>query len=129
MDIGRKKFNERVSEMLCRMMVTPNLCGFRYIIDSEYYIVKKHCKVNVMYEIYNSVAEDNKTTAKRVERAIRHLVDGIYDKGNVRLINTLIKVEFYHLVKPTNNQFLMFLGEMLSREFYVDDDGNIRPIE
>lgn len=58
---------DKVSEMLMKMGVYPNVKGFDYIKQA----IKMDGPTIKMYE---KIAQDNSDTAMRVERAIRHAI-------------------------------------------------------
>ena len=64
--------------------------------------------------LYPTVAQDFKTTASRVERAIRHAIEIAWDRGNVDTLNSF----FGYTVdtgkgKPTNSEFIALITDKL----------------
>ena len=92
-----------MSEILIRFGITPNLNGFRYILDAVT-MLKEHNNISVTKELYPNIAEKYKTTASRVERAIRHCINVAYKKYNEDF-----QREFSEDL-PTNSEFLAILA-------------------
>ena len=69
----------------------------------------------VMKEIYAKIAEENGTTASKVERNIRNLIEVTWINGNVNAINEI----FGYTVspkkgKPTNSEFIAVITAFVS---------------
>jgi hypothetical protein len=57
-------------EFLLKSRVYPNLAGFNYLIDAVELVASGERKVTKIYQI---IADRNKATGSKVERAIRYL--------------------------------------------------------
>ena len=57
-----KKKKISMSEILIKFGITPNLNGFRYILDAVT-MFKEHNNISVTKELYPNIAEKYKTTA------------------------------------------------------------------
>lgn len=65
----------KIQKFLLKHRVKPSLLGFYYIPQAVEIILKANfTKIKVVDEIYNSIAMEDKTTTRSVERAIRHLI-------------------------------------------------------
>ena len=67
-------------------------------------MLKEHNNISVTKELYPNIAEKYKTTASRVERAIRHCINVAYKKYNEDF-----QREFSEDL-PTNSEFLAILA-------------------
>lgn len=67
--------------------------------------------------LYPDVAKKYKTTASRVERAIRHAIEVAWNRGNIEAISNI----FGYTVsvsksKPTNSEFIAMIADKLRLE-------------
>jgi two-component system response regulator (stage 0 sporulation protein A) len=64
--------------------------------------------------LYPLVAMKYKTTASRVERAIRHAIEVAWNRGNVDTISSIFSYTIsYNKSKPTNSEFIAMLADKL----------------
>lgn len=109
--------NEKiVYECLKELGASPILKGYHYascaiqgILSGKFDITNKQ----MMY-IYNEIAKEFNTTASRVERAIRHMIEVMFANSPIEAIykyfgNTIS----YDKGKVTNGQFIMSVVEYI----------------
>ena len=119
---NEKKINdieEFVSEILLDIGIMPHIKGFSYINDAliEAYgnpeILKKITK-----ELYPKIAEKNKTTSSRVERAIRHSIElASQNIENSNLSHSIYINSLFKKKKPTNLEFLAGIFQEIKFKF------------
>lgn len=64
--------------------------------------------------LYPTIATKYKTTASRVERAIRHAIEVAWMRGNIDAITHLFSYTIsYHKSKPTNSEFIAMIADHL----------------
>lgn len=105
----------RVKKVLRRLGVSTKLKGYQFVTDSIMLVVenpKNYERVSV--DIYPLVAQKNQTTAKAVERNIRHAIELSCLRGNVDEINEL----FGNTIdsrrgRPTNNEFITIIADRI----------------
>ena len=73
--------------------------------------------VSITKVLYPDVAKKYKTTASRVERAIRHAIEVAWNRGNIEAISNI----FGYTVsvsksKPTNSEFIAMIADKLRLE-------------
>ena len=65
--------------------------------------------------MYPTVATKFKTTACRVERAIRHALEVSYNKGKITNLNEMFGLKlFEENEKPTNSEFVALVADRLA---------------
>lgn len=69
----------KYSERLLDLGVTPNLLGFNYLCEACE-IVESNRLASATRQVYPLIAGKYNTTSSRVERAIRHTKDIIFNK-------------------------------------------------
>ena len=85
---------ERVKKVLNQLGLKINVRGYRYLVDAVL-LKNRYPGISTM-EIYETVAEQNNTSTRAVERAIRHAICNLHDKCrkyfeiNCKLTNTVI---------------------------------------
>ena len=64
--------------------------------------------------LYPNIARRYKTTASRVERAIRHSIEVAWNRGNVDAISQIFSYTIsYNKSKPTNSEFIAMISDKL----------------
>lgn len=90
----------KTNEFLIKLGIYPNLKGFNYIIRAVE-IVKEKGYLKVTKELYPQIAEEYKTTASRVERAIRHVISKISRKS---------RKDLGFVKNPTTSEFIYYIA-------------------
>lgn len=107
-----------ITNILHEMGVPAHIKGYLYLRES----------INMVYNdiellgsitkvLYPDVAKKYKTTASRVERAIRHAIEVAWNRGNIEAISNI----FGYTVsvsksKPTNSEFIAMIADKLRLE-------------
>ena len=107
-----------ITEILHEIGVPAHIKGYLYLRES----------INMVYNdiellgsitkvLYPDVAKKYKTTASRVERAIRHAIEVAWNRGNIEAISNI----FGYTVsvsksKPTNSEFIAMIADKLRLE-------------
>ncbi len=97
-----------IRELLLEMGAPDHLVGHPYAVDAILLVVQNRTILNsITLGLYPQVAAIHGTTAARVERAIRHLVEITWTRGDLRTLNRC----FGNTVdatkgKPTNGEFI-----------------------
>ncbi|WP_310604821.1 sporulation initiation factor Spo0A C-terminal domain-containing protein [Anaerosporobacter sp.] len=101
---------------LLEMGVNPKIKGFKYTLDAIELIEKDETILNSMVKgLYTQVAENNKTTTSRVERAIRHMMMTVTSSSKI--------IEKYVSAsgdKITNSKFISSLYYNLAKSNSTD---------
>ena len=64
--------------------------------------------------LYPTIAIKFKTTASRVERAIRHAIEIAWVRGNIDTITKIFSYTIsYNKAKPTNSEFIAMISDKL----------------
>ena len=77
----------RAVNALIEMGMPANIKGFDYIVDAMcLFDEDESWKFGKTTDLYRKLAQINKTTSSRVERAIRHAFQNILIKGNLKAV-------------------------------------------
>ena len=111
-----KQTNIALRKTLDQIGASHSLKGYTYTIRAiEKCLDDRDALRCVMKEIYAKIAEENGTTASKVERNIRNLIEVTWINGNTNAINKI----FGHTVsvekgKPTNSEFIALITDFVS---------------
>ncbi len=116
----RDKLNmERaVTEIIHQIGIPAHIKGYHYLRTAIILSVNDPEMINSVTKVlYPSVAQRYRTTASRVERAIRHAIEIAWDRGDVDVLNGY----FGYTVrtsrgKPTNSEFIALIADRLRLE-------------
>lgn len=110
-----KQTNIALRKTLDQIGASHSLKGYTYTIRAiEKCLDDRDALRCVMKEIYAKIAEENGTTASKVERNIRNLIEVTWINGNVNAINEI----FGYTVspkkgKPTNSEFIAVITDFV----------------
>ena len=107
--------DSEITHILHEIGVPAHIRGHLYIREA---ITIVYHDVNVLNGItkvlYPTVATKYKTTASRVERAIRHAIEVAWVRGNIDSITEIFSYTIsYHKSKPTNSEFIAMIADRL----------------
>lgn len=97
-----------VQELLLELGAPDHLIGHPYMIEAILMVLAdRKCIDNITFMMYPTLAAKFDTTAARVERAMRHLIDVAWTRGDVDVLSRY----FGNIVspdkgKPTNGEFI-----------------------
>lgn len=104
-----------VSDIMHQIGVPAHIKGYQYLRTS---ILMAIDDPEIMHSItkclYPFVAKTYKTTASRVERAIRHAIEVAWDRGDVDILNAYFGYTIQNSRgKPTNSEFIAMISDKL----------------
>jgi len=117
----RRKMEITVTNMIHMVGVPANIKGYMYLRDAIMYAIEDNDLISaVTKQLYPKVAENYKTSASRVERAIRHAIEVACLRGNE---DALYKLFGYTVSnskgKPTNSEFIAMIADKLRLDMDV----------
>lgn len=99
-----------VSDIISRLGISPSLKGYYYIRSSVMMILNEEdTAMGITKRIYPDVAKEYKTSAGKVERAMRHAIDSSWKKDEGMGCTSVFGCPFSK--KPTNGQLLANIVE------------------
>ena len=105
-----------VREILLELGAPEHLLGHPYAVQAVLLVVHDRMYINnITFGLYPQLAARFDTTAARVERAIRHLIEVTWSRGDVDVLSRY----FGNTVspekgKPTNGEFIARLANIVS---------------
>lgn len=105
----------KVSEILHTMGVPAHIKGYHFLRQSIIMVIKDPDVISLVTKrLYPDIAKINKTTASRVERAIRHAIEVAWDRGNVEVMNEYFGYTINNMRgKPTNSEFIAMISDRM----------------
>lgn len=106
----------QLGNLLLDMGAPASNKGFKYLITGIIQCVKDFSLIDrITKELYPDIAVAHHTTASRVERAIRHEIECIYDTPNIAEVLEELGVTLFasaHKGKPTNGEFIAGMARL-----------------
>lgn len=109
-----------ISKMLHDLGIPSHIKGYQFLRDAVYMLFDKPEIIGgITKELYPELANRYDTTVSRVERAIRHAIEVSWNRGDIRLMESI----FGHSVdidkaKPTNSEFIVTIADKLRLDFH-----------
>ena len=109
----------RVTDMIHEIGIPAHIKGYHYLRDAIIMAVEDMDVLNAITKIlYPTIAKNHKTTASRVERAIRHAIEVAWSRGKLDTLDDL----FGYTVsngkgKPTNSEFVALIADTIRLEY------------
>lgn len=113
-----ENYNEKIAMLLKKVGVTPAHLGWEYITEAVKMVIEdkgmRYCNITRLYSV---IARKHFVTAGSVERAIRHAIEGAFDKMPTDIRNAIFgNAVSRHTGKATNGEFITTLAEIITTE-------------
>lgn len=104
-----------IATVLHDIGVPAHVRGYQYIREAITLVFNDVEILNSITKgLYPTIAVKYKTTASRVERAIRHAIEIAWVRGNVETITSIFSYTIsYNKSKPTNSEFIAMISDNL----------------
>lgn len=109
---------KHIAEFLIDLGMSTSLQGYLYIKQAIILVLKDptYLRRNVTLKLYPAIATEYETKASRVERAIRHAVTAVFERGNLDELNELFANNISEKTgNPTNSEFIARIAEKLKQ--------------
>lgn len=108
-----------ITRILHEIGVPAHIRGHLYLRESINIVFNDVNVLNGITKVlYPTVATKFKTTASRVERAIRHAIEVAWVRGNIDAITDIFSYTIsYHKSKPTNSEFIAMIADKLRLKY------------
>lgn len=104
-----------ITMLLHDIGVPAHIRGYQYIREAINLVYNDiEILTSITKGLYPTIAIKFKTTASRVERAIRHAIEIAWVRGNIETITTIFSYTIsYNKAKPTNSEFIAMIADKL----------------
>jgi len=119
-DFYNSNLQVSISKMLHNLGIPSHIKGYQFLRDAVCMVFENPDMIGgITKELYPELANKYDTTVSRVERAIRHAVEVSWNRGDIKLMETI----FGHSVdidkaKPTNSEFIVTIADKLRLDFH-----------
>ena len=109
---------ERISKIFISVGIPPHIKGYQYLREGVKMAVNNPDIINnITKQLYPKIGEKYKTTASKVERAIRHAIEVAWNRGRIETINSMLGIRAYvGNEKPTNGEFIALIADKMILE-------------
>ena len=110
--------DEKISNIFISIGIPPHIKGYQYAREGIKMAIENPSVINsVTKELYPAIGAKFKTSASKVERAIRHAIEVAWNRGRVDAINAIFGVRVYiGSERPTNSEFIALVADKLILE-------------
>lgn len=115
-NLDAMEVERKLIDILLTVGISAHLQGYHFLKASIKLVMENPRYISSITKImYPTVATKFKTTACRVERAIRHALEVSYNKGKIINLNDMFGLKlFEENEKPTNSEFVALIADRLA---------------
>lgn len=118
-----EELESEITILLSRMGISASIKGYHFIRKAVMMAVENQdVLVGITKGLYPDIAKQYKTTASKVERAIRHAIESVWKKNGPQIYFEI--AGYLPTEKPTNGQFIAALSEY----FRIKEKGKSKKI-
>jgi len=109
---------EKISRIFINVGIPPHIKGYSYLREGVKMAVNDPDIINnITKKLYPDIGVKYKTTASKVERAIRHAIEVAWNRGRIDNLNSILGVRAYlGAEKPTNGEFIALVADKMLLE-------------
>ena len=118
---NNSSLEETVSEIMHQIGVPAHIKGYHYLREAIILAINDDEIMNSVTKLlYPTVAKIYRTTASRVERAIRHAIEVAWDRGDVDVLSSYFGYTIQNSRgKPTNSEFIAMISDKLKLKLKI----------
>lgn len=111
----RVSLEQRVADLFLKIGVPPHLKGYQYLKEAVKRTVEDRMIIySITKRLYPEIAEHFHVTATKVELAIRHTIEVMYDRDKMKNVSVVLGFPVGgNKQKPTNGEFIALLADKL----------------
>ena len=113
---SRNSLESVVTDIIHEIGVPAHIKGYQYLREAIILTINDMDMINAVTKaLYPQVAKKFNTTPSRVERAIRHVIEVAWDRGDVETLQRFFGYTVSEMKgKPTNSEFIAMIADHLS---------------
>ncbi|MBE5744128.1 MAG: sporulation transcription factor Spo0A [Clostridiales bacterium] len=114
----KNTLDEKISKIFISVGIPPHIKGYYYLREGVKMAIETPEIINnITKQLYPKIGEKYKTTASKVERAIRHAIEVAFNRGRIETINSILGIRAYvGKEKPTNGEFIALIADKMLLE-------------
>ena len=116
----KKALEQTLTDIITVVGVPANIKGYKYLRDAITHVIgNQRLASSITKQLYPLVAEENNTSASKVERAIRHAIEVGYNAGKIINVNEVFGLKILDTYeKPSNGEFIALVADRLILKGY-----------
>lgn len=109
--------DDPITAVIKEIGVPPHINGYVYLKEAVNLVLEEPGIIHkVTKSLYPGIAERFDTTPTRVERSIRHAIELVWNRGDVKAIAQIFGYSEEHLrSRPSNSEFVAMMYDTVSR--------------
>lgn len=120
LEVENGNYKPLITQIIQELGIPAHIKGYRYVRQAVELVIKDMDLLGaVTKELYPQVAEKFDSTPSRVERAIRHAIDVVWQRGNQKALEKYFKNNINEKAKPTNSQFIAKIADSIMVDLKV----------
>jgi len=120
LEVEDGNYTPYITQIIQELGIPAHIKGYRYVREAVKLVIEDMDLLGaVTKELYPQVAEEFDSTSSRVERAIRHAIDVVWQRGNQKALKKYFKNNITENVKPTNSQFIARIADKIMVDLKV----------
>lgn len=109
----KTNLSQLITEIISQLGIPAHVKGYMFLREAIECVYNNFAFLgNLTKVLYPTIADKFKTTDKKVERAIRHAISLIWDRGNKEYFEEIFGYPMSH-IKPTNSEFIATIADRL----------------
>ncbi|MBQ3193468.1 MAG: sporulation initiation factor Spo0A C-terminal domain-containing protein [Oscillospiraceae bacterium] len=107
----------QIRQILLELGAPDHLLGHPYAVQAVLLVIQDRVFIDqITFRLYPQLAAQFDTTASRVERAIRHLIEVTWTRGDLDILNHYFgSIVHPEKGKPTNGEFIARLANIVKQ--------------
>lgn len=119
-EVENGNYTPLITQIIQELGIPAHIKGYRYVRKAVELVIKDMDLLGaVTKELYPQVAEEFDSTSSRVERAIRHAIDVVWQRGNQEALEKYFTNNANEDSKPTNSQFIAKIADKIMVDLKV----------
>lgn len=119
-DSEKGNYTLLITDVIEELGIPAHIKGYRYIRQAVELVINDMDLLSaVTKQLYPQVAEEFDSTSSRVERAIRHAIDVVWQRGNKKALKKYFSNNMNENIKPTNSQFIAKIADKIMVDLKV----------
>jgi len=110
-----RSLDEEITSIFLTIGIPAHIKGYHFLRQAVKTVMENQDKINsITKDLYPSIGDHFKTSASKVERAIRHAIEVAWTRGRIENINQIFGYTVYTKNdKPTNSEFIALVADKL----------------
>lgn len=116
-NLAQESVDERICNLFLSLGIPAHIKGYQYLREAVHMVLENQDVINrITKELYPGVAQRFKTSASKVERAMRHAIEVAWSRGRLDTVNRMYGYKVFDAMdKPTNGELVSCVSELIRR--------------